>query len=141
MADVIKEAMPFDNPEHQMLADMYLVMSARRIASKLDWPRHKVYVRLRNLKRIAIRRWKSKRRKMLGAREETRDLDTQPGLMALKVKLFTFLGKTKNAYLIQLDDELSWVDDGGKAYTDEVQVILNNIEEYASEFEVMDVDS
>jgi hypothetical protein len=143
MADVIKEAMPFDNPEHQMLAEMYLAMSARRIASKLDWPRRKVYVRLRNLKRIALRRWKSKRRKMVGAREETRDLDTSPDLIALKVKTFTFLGRSKNAYLIQVDedDDLKWVDENGQAFTQEIQVILNNIEEYGQEFEHVDIDN
>lgn len=140
MADVIKEAMPFDGkPDLQMLAEMYSNMSARKIAAKLGWPRRKVYVKLRNLKRIALRKWRAKRRKLVDGREPTRDLDTSPALIATKVRTFSFLGRMKSAYFIQLDDGPVWADENGKAFPAEIQEVLSNLADYAPEFEVVDV--
>lgn len=140
IADVIKDVMPFDKPEQQELAELYLKMSARKIAEVLGWPRKKVYVRLRNLKRVAFRRWKSRRRKMLSARLPTRMLDTDPLLIALKVKTFNLAGKEKRAYLLAIDNDLIWADENGKAFTHEVQEILNELNEHVENFEILDVE-
>lgn len=137
IAEVIQQEGPY-NSELQAVADLIFTTPLHLVARKLRWPRDKVYNRVRQLKHVAIKRWKQRRNELLNSRNPHIELDTHPQHICVASREFTHAGKTAIIYCISRDGCLFWVDEHGKAFTPEIQDILCNLE--ADEFEVLDVD-
>lgn len=140
VADLIAAAMPYRNPLYQRVAELYLTTSPRKVAETLKLSRKRIYDVIYNLKRIARAKWEQEREGLLNARDEAHHrepLETHPEYMALRTVAITLGETTKYAYLLE---DGSWVDEDGKAFTDDICDILNNREEDLRDASVLEVE-
>jgi hypothetical protein len=140
IASVISDGLPYDNPAQDELARMVLEITPREIAKKLNISRREAYLRIRALKRAAVRKWRIKRERAIMARgHKPRSLPAAPEGIALRTIKFVSGEKEQFAYLVQLSTkERVWLDAAGIRFTKDVQEILNNLEDYKVQFEVLE---
>lgn len=137
-AEVIAQEGPY-RKELQLIADNLGKKTLAEIADGNGIPRRHIYSRIRQLKALALSRWKRRREALLNARSQDLQLDTDPALVAVAVRELTRHGKTVPVYCISRDGCLYWVDANGQAFTKEIQDILCDLDTAAAEFEELDV--
>ncbi len=138
VAALIADGMPYDDPKTQRLAELVLEVTPREAARELRIPRPEVYLRIRALKRLAINKWEAKREAEVLARNGPKRRAAPEGV-ALQTVRFTHAGEERYAYQVQIGRERTWLDSEGFRFTADVQELLNNLEAYQVEFELLEV--
>ncbi len=139
LADIIADGQPYPDPKQQTLSELVLVHTPRVIAKMLKIPRREAYLRIRALKRAALKAWEGKRQAALNARGRRARLPEAPEGIALRTIRFESGEREIYAYEIQLTSERTWLDAEGKRFTPDVQEILNNLEKYKVNFTTLEV--
>jgi hypothetical protein len=140
IATLIAAHMPFKNKKHQRLAELFLTMPPREIAEKLGWDRNTTYLRIRALKRFVLDKNRREKAALVNGRGKDAKLDSEPRFCAVRNLKFTLHEQEKFAYLIQRDEQTFWVDENGVKFPQTVQDVLNELDEHAAGFEVLDVE-
>jgi hypothetical protein len=139
IADLMASQMPFSNPHHQRLAELFLSVPPREIAGKLDWPRSLVYSQLRALKRFVLAKHRREKAALLHGRGRDAELEAPPDVIAIDQVSFTLHERTATAYLVSRGNQEFWVDEAGVKFSASVQECLNELEEHREQFEILDV--
>ncbi len=138
VAAVIADGMPYTDPKTQELAELVLQVPPRQIAKKLRLSRREVYLRIRALKRLAIRKWQVKRDAEILARgPRARAADTSP----LRTIKFATGDREQFAYEVQVGKQRVWLDSERKRFTPEIQELLNHLDDHADAFQLLEVEN
>ncbi len=125
--DTIEAGMPYTKPAMQKLAELYLQLPPRQVATELGLDRSQVYERIRDLKTLAFRKLAKSNDKLINARDGKADLDAPPSFVFLKQRRLSYRDQVRVVYFVERF--AAWVDESGALFPAEIQDILNNYEE------------
>lgn len=142
VAAIIADGVPYEDKDQQALAELVLSCTPRVIAKRLRLTRREVYLRIRALKRAAIRKWRDKRQDAILARaRKAPSIHEAPEGVAMKSVKFTVGEQEQYAYQVHFKKGgPAWLDINGMRFADDVQDILNNLDAHADGFEMLEVD-
>lgn len=140
VAAIVSDGMPYEDPDQQELAQLVLSCTPRIIAKTLRITRREAYLRIRALKRTALRKWKQKRAaSILERARKGPSIYEAPEGVALQTVKFTRGEREDYAYQVAFKSGPAWLDSAGVRFSDDVQDVLNNLDSYGGQFEVLEV--
>lgn len=128
-------------PKHeQEILRMFLEMTPRAMAKALDWPRGRVYQRVRYLRDKCVKLSAAKREALINQRAaDQRDAPECPPASSSRRSIsLTFKGETRVAYFLERTGQ--WCDESGLLYSADICEILDNAREDLGEDGVLDFD-
>ena len=141
VAAIIADGIPYEDKDQQALAELVLSATPRVIAKQLRLSRREVYLRIRALKRAAIRKWKEKRdATILERARKGPSIREAPEGVALRTVKFSSGERDQYAYQVYFKGGPAWLDSNGVRFSDDVQDILNNLDSHTESFETLEVD-
>lgn len=141
VAAIIADGVPYEDKDQQALAVLVLSCTPRVIAKQLRLTRREVYLRIRALKRTAIRKWRDKRDQAVMERaRKGPSIYQAPEGVAMKTVKFTLGERDQYAYQVAFKGGPAWLDVNGVRFSNEVQEVLNNLVVHASSFESLEAD-
>lgn len=142
VAAIIADGVPYEDKDQQALAVLVLSCTPRVIAKQLQFTRREVYLRIRALKRTAIRKWREKRdQSVLERARKGPSIHEAPEGVALQTVKFTFGEREQYAYQIAFKGGAAWLDANGVRFSNDVQEVLNNLGTHAESFEMLEADN
>lgn len=140
IAAIIADGMPFEDPDQQELAKLVLLSTPRVIAKRLQITRRETYLRIRALKRAAVRKWRYKREATVNLRaRKGPSIYQAPEGVALQTVKFTMGEREQYAYQVSFKSGPAWLDAQGVRFDTDVQEVLNNLEHFGIQFETLEV--
>lgn len=140
IAAIIADGMPYEDPDQQELAQLVLTCTPRVIARQLRVSRRETYLRIRSLKRAAVRKWRDKREAAVNERaRKGPSIHEAPEGVALQTVKFTMGEREQYAYQVSFKAGPAWLDAQGMRFSDDVQEVLNNLDSLGLNFEVLEV--
>ncbi len=139
VAAIIADGMPYEDKNQQLLAELVLSETPRVVAKRLRISRREVYLRIRALKRTAIRKWQEKREAaVLERARKAPSIHEAPEGVALRTVKLTAGEREEYVHQVYFKGGPAWLDANGIRLSDDVQDILNNLDEHSEGFEVLE---
>lgn len=125
---------------NKRVARGFLRYTPAELAERRQVPVRVVYRQYERLRRTVRKLWDGSREAQLGARGDAVELDTLPHHVAVATRSLDYHGLQATVYRVPTGDRLVWVDAQSRALPDEVQELLDNLHDYAADFEHLDAE-
>ncbi len=138
--DAILDVIDQLNEEEQYLCTLFLEMTPREMAKRLNWPRATVYWTMRTLRNKCVKLSAEKRASLTNARnpDQSERPECPPVTVASRVLELTFGGETRRVYYMERSEQ--WCDEDGKLLPLDVTEILSNHGEDLAGATTLDVE-